>query len=58
MRIGGGASGAPLTVRHNTRNLGYTYSSYAVYFQEDNQSEAPRYDPIIFNILLKMVSDN
>ena len=56
--IGIGASGAPMTVGHNTRNLGYTYSTFSAYRRRDNRSVGPRYNPVEFNNLLARVSNN
>ena len=58
MDIGLGASGAPMIVGHNTRNLGYLYSNYASYSKSRDVSSGPRYDPEEFNNLLDHVSNN
>ena len=56
--MGTGASGAPMTVGHNTRNLGYLYSNYAAYSRKKDISAGPHYDPEDFNKLLERVSNN
>ena len=59
VRIGSGASGSPFMVGHDlNRNLGYTYSNCATYLHDNNQSEAPRYNPVEFHNLLAYVSNS
>ena len=59
VNIGPGASGAPMTINHDTnRNLGYTYSNHANYDNTNNRCITPHYDPNDFNNLLKIVSNN
>ena len=58
LSLGIGASGAPMTINHDTnRNLGYLYSDRTVYFHAADQSGSPIYSPGEFNNLLARVSN-
>ena len=59
MNLGVGVSGASFTVNHDTnRNLGYTYGSDSSFFEDGDQTEGPRYNPVEFNNILALVSNN